>query len=144
MSSITEQCQCSLENDQFTDSRFVCSENSPKKVNFFSNITGTLQTPVIDLRGHLESWMTSGTKVTVQQQSLDIDRNCMVDVSSTEECALELMQESVNRPVNVPTISILGVLVCGLILCLLVAAMVYYFSKKRIKPSEVKQKPSPS
>lgn len=148
LSLLTEQCQCMLESDQFTDSHFVCFEQSPKKVTFFSDITGTLQLPISELIDYLESLVASGTKVTVQQQSLDIDSDCMARVPNTEEeCVLEFaMQESVNTPVNVPVISFLGILIIVLILGLLLLATAYYIKtriQQRIKSPRVRQEPSP-
>ena len=137
-----------VESDQFNQSRFECFEQSPEAVHFFTNITGNLEVSTPDMIGYLESWIASGTTVTVQQQSLDIDRNYNLVRASNigEECTIGfMMQELMNTSmsVNVSVISFFSVL-CVLVLSLLVVAMVYIKTrmKRQIKSSEVQQEPT--
>lgn len=123
LSAINQQCQCNVDHDQITASRFVCLSESPNSANVFSTINGTSQVPTSELLGYLESWVSSGFMVMIQTQPLYLN-NCTTAITTTStELPPVIVDENTSTIVAVSIAVSLSVVLTGFVLCIIATGL---------------------
>ena len=77
------QCQCSLDQDHFSNTEFACVSDDVTAVLFRAQLTGN---NCDQLLSHIEMWVQSeSASFVVMNNRLSVDKNCIFEIESLQE-----------------------------------------------------------
>ena len=146
INKLQQLCQCNLAANIINIGGFICFTQSPQYVTYRAKIQGTTNVAALELISYIEQWVTSGVKVNVKAQFLNLQPFCTVPIISTneDECEIpsqstsELPTISTSTSISTKTIAIIIAVVCIVIIVstTLIIAMVFV----RLRPNVSKKK----
>ena len=92
--NVEERCQCGLTQDQITSSAFQCFPDSPQAVTYRAVLHGTTSAFSADIISHIEQWVSEGVTISIQNVLIDIDTNCVIEITSNRDRECGVTEES--------------------------------------------------
>ena len=80
-----QRCQCGFTQDQITSSAFQCFPDSPQAVTYRAVLHGTANASSSDIISHIEQWISEGVAISVQNDLINVDTNCVIEISSDDD-----------------------------------------------------------
>ena len=80
-----QRCQCGFTHEQITSSLFQCFPDSPQAVTYRAVLHGTANASSSDIISHLEQWISEGAAISVQNDFINVDTNCVIEISSVDD-----------------------------------------------------------
>ena len=127
--NVEQRCQCGFTQDQITKSAFQCFPDSPQAVTYRAVLHGTTSAFSAEIISHIEQWVSEGVTISIQNVLINIDTNCVIEITSNRdrECGVTKESTVVTVIAKEPSNSvggIIGGMVSMVLICILTVVII--------------------
>ena len=125
--NVEQTCQCGFTQVRITSSAFQCFPDSPQAVTYRAVLHGTTSAFSAEIISHIEQWVSEGVTISIQNVLIDIDTNCVIEITSNRdgECGVTAESTVVTVIAKEPSNGgIIGGMVSMVVICILTVVII--------------------